>query len=161
MTLVEEAKRIKRANVPSRSTIAYLTNIESVSRPPYSPEATEMLLLLKRPALAIWPVGLGGGEQMSGERRFKFKVRMIGLVDATDPENGQDRALAFLDDVYRMMVTNPGREHPSGISATNVYGINTSDQGELAIVIAYEKAQENQLVCLFDGMFDIDLRAPW
>lgn len=160
-TLVEEALRIKRANTPDRSSLSYLTNIETVVRPPYGPDDTEMLLLLKRPALALWPVGLGRGEQMSGERRFRFKVRWIGLVDATSAENGQDRALCLLDDLYRMMTANPGRDRPSGSANANPYGVGTSDQGELAIVMGYENAQENQLVVLFDGLFDIDLRSPW
>lgn len=160
-TLAEEAKLISRGNTPRGSSIAYLNNVAKVIRPSFAPDDLGSLLTIPRPGLALWPTGLGNGEQMTGERRWHMKVRWVGLVDATTPENGQDRVLGLLDDVYRMMTSNPGREHPSAIQSANPYGIHTSDQGEMAILIDYAMAQENQLVCFFDGLFDIEMRSPW
>lgn len=160
-TLEEEAARISPANTPGRGG-AYLSTVKFTDRPGYGYRDEANINLVERSALLLWPLGKGNGisPHTSVERRHKLRTLWLGIVEGTTGRETQRKAIALEDDLSRMLLNNTQRDRPSAAGITNIYGVDTAEEGPLPIEWNY--TQDGQIyIGSFSALYDVEYRAQY
>lgn len=124
--LLPELKAINPSTDPG-----YLTDLNGNAKiPDYDPTAQEKIQAeFTRAAILCWLRGAGGsstarGGLVGGNRHWSFEVFFQGGTKVD--RHIQVATLQLVEDHRRAMDLNPQRDQPSGGTALNVWGVNTT-----------------------------------
>jgi len=150
----------------------FYTDIATVGLPDYHYLDYQRIMLEKPPAALLWLFGLGASERGdSHKRRPMMRALVVGFVSQPLNTNRggprfesdlQRKAMRLWDDIDRIALGNPMRNHPQAAGAVNEYGVLTANT-QTGLPANFEPMTPAGGVgaLIFGSLYDITYRATF
>lgn len=150
-SVIADLKQIKISN-------GYYSDVKTVTLPSWDYRDGSHFSQVEDSALLIWLDALVAGETSRNfqEERPSMAFTIVGVVRR---EQGLQEAMLLLaEDIRRVMMSNPQRNHPSNPTQNNSWGVLTKEDGGVDFQV--HRNEQGVTIGVFTSSWRVDYRFP-
>ena len=136
----------------------YRTDLKAIELPSWSYEDRARFSQVETPALLLWLDSDVKGTTLSNHQELRPALifTVVGIVRRADKL--QEAMLLLSQDVRRVMMANPQRNHPANLTQANTWGVLTEEEGGVDFKV--HRNEQGVTIGIFTSSWRVDYRYP-